>query len=90
MKNIDLLKGCFNNAIKFKKRYVGIVIKMDGFEKPELIINITDNFQEKLEYYKRAYNEDLTLKSFNGIKIVDFVASDCISVIESTYQLYTK
>lgn len=90
MKHIECLEKCFENAIKFKKKYVGVIIEMQGFKKPELIINTTDNFKEKLEYYKKAYNEDLILKSFNGIKIVNFVASDYIQVIESAYKSYIK
>jgi hypothetical protein len=49
---------------------------MEGFEKPEVIINPKQNFDTKLTYYIKAYNNDLTLKSFNGIKIVDFAIGD--------------
>ena len=55
---------CINGA-----NFVG-KIQMQGFEKPEIIINERANFKTKFDYYKKAYNEDLTLKTFNGIKIV--------------------
>ena len=55
---------------------------MDGFTKPEIIINESENFDSKLAYYKKAYNEDLTLKAFNGIKIIGFTFGDNFSEIE--------
>lgn len=70
MTNIYELVKCFNEAIEKDKKYVGVLIKMQGFEAPELIINGRANFKSKLAYYLKAYNEDLTLKTFNGIKIV--------------------
>lgn len=88
-KDLASLEHCFNMSIKYKKKYVAVIIEMQGFENPELIINTTKNFKEKLEYYKKAYNEDLTLKSFNGIKIIDFIGTNYIDTIESVYKLYT-
>lgn len=35
-----------------------------------------------MEYYKKAYNDDLTLKSFNGIKIVGFTYGDSYDEIQ--------
>lgn len=49
---------------------------MEGFPKAEIIINENANFDSKFAYYKKAYNENLTLKSFNGIKIVGFTYGD--------------
>lgn len=39
---------------------------------PEHIINKRGNFEAKLDYYSKAYNEDLTLKSVPSIKITDY------------------
>jgi len=66
------LEMVFNQAKIMDASYVGVKIQMQGFDKPETIINPNENFDEKLVYYKKAYNEDLTLKTFNGIKIVGF------------------
>ena len=66
------LEMMFNQAKVMDANYIGVKIQMQGFDKPETIINPNENFDEKLEYYKKAYNEDLTLKSFNGIKIIGF------------------
>lgn len=76
------LEKCFCEASKQGKKYVGVKIKMQGFPKPEIIINENDNFDSKLDYYKKAYNEDLTLKTFNGIKIIGFTYGDSFKDIE--------
>jgi hypothetical protein len=59
----------FQNAIDLRAEFVAVQIQMAGFEEPEIIINKSENFEDKLAYYKNAYNEDLTLKTFNGIRI---------------------
>lgn len=40
--------------------------------KAEAIINPKENFEAKFEYYRNAYNEDLTLKANPNIKIVHY------------------
>jgi hypothetical protein len=58
--------------------YMVIEVKGVGF-KPEIIINPKQNFEMKLAYYAKSYNEDLTLKANPDIKIVryDFVDDLC-------------
>lgn len=72
MLNKNNLELCFNAAIEKDANYVGVLVQMQGFETPEVIINETPNFKTKLEYYQRSYNEDLTLKTFSGIRIIGF------------------
>jgi hypothetical protein len=79
MKDLEL---CFNEAISELYSFVAVKIQMQGFEQPEIIINRFENFQAKLEYYKRAYNKDLTLKTNTGIKIIGFIYSDSFDEIE--------
>ena len=79
---IDNLERCFNKAKFMEIKYVGVKIAMEGFTKPEIIINESENFDSKLAYYKKAYNEDLTLKAFNGIRIIGFTFGDNFSEIE--------
>ena len=55
---------------------------MKGFPKPEIIINENANFDSKFDYYRKAYNEDLTLKTFSGVKIVGFTYGDTFKEIE--------
>lgn len=66
------LENCFDKAIIEGATYIAVKIQMEGYPKPEIIINESENFKKKLEYYKNSYNEDLTLKAFNGIKIIGF------------------
>lgn len=76
------LEKCFFKASQQCKKYVGVKIQMEGFPKPEIIINEYGNFDSKFAYYKKAYNDDLTLKTFNGIKIVGFTYGDSFEEIE--------
>lgn len=77
------LKYCFAEAKKLNYNYVAVKIDMQGFEKPEVIINEKANFDKKLEYYEKAYDDNLVLKSFNGIRIVGFTFADVYEDIES-------
>lgn len=82
MKMINLEK-CFKAAIEKKQRYVGVKIKMDGFKNSEIIINENVNFNKKLDYYKRAYNDNLTLKNApDKIKIIGFTFGNSFEAIE--------
>lgn len=65
------LEAKFKTADELSAGFIGVLIQMQGFEKPEIIINERENFEAKLAYYKKSYNEDLTLKTFNGIKIIN-------------------
>lgn len=84
---ITNLENCFNDAKSLNYTYVAVVVDMQGFEKPEVIINRKENFDEKLAYYKRAYDENLILKSFNGIRIIGFAYADTFENIEDEVQL---
>lgn len=80
---IDNLKNCFQAAELENAKYIGVKIEMIGFEKPEIIINENINFKKKMEYYLNAYNTDLTLKTFNGIKIIGFTYGNKFNEIEN-------
>lgn len=88
MLSIDNLKECFKHAIANKIQYVAVVIETKGSIGGEIIINPNSNFKNKMEYYERAYTYDLTLKAFNGIKIVGFTYGNSFDEIESN--LYGK
>lgn len=63
--------------------YIGVLIEMEGFEKPEVIINSYANFDKKLEYYTSSYDENLNHKFAKGIKIVGFTYGESFSEIEA-------
>jgi len=72
MKNLSKLENCFNAAKETNQKFVGVLIQAPGAEKPELIVNENENIDAKLAYYKKAYNEDLTLKAVNEIRIIGY------------------
>jgi len=80
---IDSLSNMVDEALMSDAAYIGVKIQMQGFAKPEVIINEVENFKTKLEYYKKAYNMDLTLKAVNEIKIVGFTFGNSYDDIES-------
>jgi len=79
---INNLEKCFFTASQLDKKYIGVLIEMQGFPRPEVIINENENFDSKFAYYKKAYNDDLTLKTFNGIKIIGFTYGDSFEELE--------
>lgn len=74
----------FKDAKEFKVNYVAVKVEMDGFEKPEVIINEKENIDSKLEYYKKAYNEDLTHKYSPGVRIVYYTYGNTYEDIYNT------
>lgn len=60
-----------NKAIKEKNMFA-VCVLLPGCTKPEIIINPWDNLEYKLEYYKKAYNDNLELINNTEIKIIDF------------------
>lgn len=81
--NINNLENCFNKAYDEGFKYVGVKICMYGFSKEEVIINSHENFGNKLNYYKNAYNKDLTLKNApDKVKIVGFTYGNSFNQIE--------
>jgi hypothetical protein len=71
----------FNDAKKDNAKYVAIKIRMDGFDKDEIIINERENFDAKLEYYKETYDEYLNHKYSRAIKIVGFTFLERIEAV---------
>lgn len=65
------LEAEINKAIQEKSTFA-VSIQIPDCPKPEIIINPWDNLEYKLEYYKKAYNDDLELINNTKIKIVDF------------------
>jgi len=76
------LENCFKEAIRRDANFIGVAVEMQGFLRPEIIINERANFESKLEYYKKAYNQDLTLKTFSGIKIIGFACGNYFDEVQ--------
>lgn len=80
---IENLEKCFYEASQQDKKYVGVLIHMEGFPKDEIIINENANFDSKFDYYKKTYDEFLNHKHAKGIRISGFTYGDTFSEIES-------
>lgn len=76
------LENCFETAIKLSYTYVAVKIDIVGFEKPEIVINSKENFEDKLNYYKKAYDENLMLVNNPNIRIIGFAAADTFEDLE--------
>lgn len=63
------LELAFAQAKKYKAPFIGVMVEM-GMEKPEVIINEYENYDEKLAYYRSKYNHDLTMKNVEFIRII--------------------
>ena len=77
------LELIFNKAKENGVKYIGVQVWTKGNEKPEIIINETESFDKKLDYYKNAYNDDLVLKSYDGISIRAAAMANRFSEMES-------
>lgn len=75
MKKTDFMQ-IVNMAIDGKHEYMVVTILTSGSDAPEYIINPNANFQNKKEYYDRAYNENMILNTYDGIRIVDVFSGD--------------
>lgn len=80
--SMENLEECFKTAIENNSKYIAVKIATRGSEGAEIIINPRCNFEAKLEYYKKAYTDDLVLKTYDGIKIIGFCDSDTFDFID--------
>ena len=64
----------FKQAIAAHAAYIGVGIQTEGSSRPEIIINPIENFEEKLKYYRAAYDEDMVLVSAKGKKDIRIIA----------------
>lgn len=67
--NKNNLIELFDFAIKSNMKYVAVEIDNSDYGKPEIIINERENFKDKFDYYLKAYDDNLILKSCAKIKI---------------------
>ena len=80
----------FKQAISQHAAYIGVGVQTEGSRRPEIIINPNENFKEKLEYYRAAYDEDMALVSAKGkkdIRIVSVCWGDSFADIEFQMQV---
>lgn len=64
-----------NEGLKRRKSFMVVKIKTDGNPGAEIIVNPSENFDQKIKYYDKAYNDNMELikakESGKIIKITD-------------------
>ncbi|GAA0861724.1 hypothetical protein [Paraclostridium tenue] len=76
----ELIK-IFKDAIDTKQEYIGVAIEMPNGA-IEIIINLNNNFKDKINYYKDKYDDELRMKNCPNIKIVNAYASNRFETLE--------
>lgn len=85
MKKYELV-NIFVSAIQEEYNYIAVYVQVKYSSKPEIIINSTSNFKEKLEYYVNAYDDDLKLKTCNDIYILNVKKINSFSELDKKNQ----
>lgn len=73
-------EAVISDGINRHKVFLCVKIATEGNPAPEIIINPSENFKQKLAYYRKAYDESMELISAkqNGksVKIVDVIMTN--------------
>jgi len=80
------LEQCFKDARLTDSLFIGVKISTRGSIAEEIIINPSENFDAKLEYYKENYTDDLVLKKYDGIQIVDCTFGSSFDEVECAFE----
>lgn len=86
--NMQSLIDMFEAAKEVGAKYFGIVVEIEGAPRCEMIINSIENIDAKLDYYKKAYDENLQLKHAKGIRIKMFWIDDDILLLAHHLEKY--
>lgn len=57
-----------------------LIVGLLVYGKKEMILIERDNFIDKLEYYKRTYDDNLVMKANKDVKIVTYMFSDNVTI----------
>lgn len=89
MNKKEQLMDTFKEWIEYDVDYFAVSIETKGNSGLEIIVNPFSNLQNKMEYYQNAYDDNLVLKTYDGIKIVGACGfdNDCEweTVLETLY-----
>ena len=77
---MKLLEASFEEA-KSKNLDVALELTVPTCKATEIIVVKNANLDYKLNYYKESYNEDLELKRFTEIKILNIKVGDFNNII---------
>lgn len=77
-KNKKIVNGCGVLVVK---------IIAPGMIEPEYIVNTGDNVASKLEYYKKAYDDDLCLIANKDIRMIGYKLDFDLNLNQTIFQL---
>ena len=80
MKKYQLI-DMFNFALKFRKKYIGVASEIRGEEAKEYTIDSGAKMAAKMAGYMSEYNDDMVLKSNDGVRITRVAAADTIEAV---------
>lgn len=68
------IRTAHENGVKY------LLLGIQCYKAKEIIMINRDDFIDKLEYCKRAYNDDLVMSSNSNIKIMTYMFSDNVII----------
>lgn len=80
--SMESLEKHFEVAVQNGENFVAIEVTMNGFPKPEVIVNPIENAKDKIEYYKKTYDGKLNHRFADGIKITGFASGKSMEELE--------
>lgn len=84
--NNQVLQG-LEKFFKSGDNFVGVQLTIPNTKGYEVIINPKENFEEKLTYYKKTYNEDGTHQHVPQIKIVNYSSGNTFQEVQDRLSL---
>jgi len=70
----------FFNTVPDEATHMEVYVEHPNLPEPEVIMNPISNMCKKIEYYKSAYNDNLTLKTYDKIRII--AVDYCFSMLK--------
>lgn len=79
MKNLD---KCFNGAYNEEAKYIGVLIAIKQQHTYKTVIVSVDSFPSEQKFLRETYNDDLTHKYSEGLRIVGFTHANSFAEIQ--------
>ena len=76
------LEKAFKEAKEGNFKLIGVKVHTEGYPEDEVVVIPLANFDLKLEYYKKNYDENCNHKFEEGIKLVAIDYEDPVDALE--------
>lgn len=78
----EKFKQTYENFVNEGAKYIGVYIWAYNTPEPELILNPIANSKRKLEYYLKAYDDNMRLKRVGNVKILSVTGAIYLEDLE--------